>query len=57
MKKLIDWHRAYIESAQKALGLDNYALYWSGFLEGALFFWILTKILAFINRPSVDIPF
>tara|TARA_Y100001968_G_C19451262_1_gene768824 strand:+ start:6078 stop:6338 length:261 start_codon:yes stop_codon:yes gene_type:complete len=57
MDKLIEWHKSFIERAQKQLGISNYALYWLGFLEGALVMWILFKVASFFNNESADIPF
>ena len=56
MKKIIDWHRSLVEKAQKELELTNYQLYWSGFLEGALFLLIVLKV-TFAVKGSSDFPF
>ena len=56
MKKIIDWHRSLVEKAQKELGLTNYQLYWSGFLEGALVFWIVMKV-APVVKGNPEFPF
>ena len=42
--KLIKWHKSFVERAQKEMGISNYALYWFGFLEGALVMWLLMKV-------------
>tara|TARA_Y100001968_G_scaffold141580_1_gene129432 strand:- start:456 stop:629 length:174 start_codon:yes stop_codon:yes gene_type:complete len=57
MSKLIDWHRSFIEKAQKQLGISNYALYWYGFLEGALVMWLITKLISTFNVSTNEIPF
>jgi len=57
MSKLIDWHRSFIEKAQKQLGISNYALYWYGFLEGALVMWLITKLVSTFNVSTNEIPF
>ena len=57
MEKIIDWHRSFIESTQKKLGISNYALYWFGFLEGALIMWLLTKLVAAFTNKSSELPF
>ena len=57
MSKLIDWHRSFIEKAQKQLGISNYALYWYGFLEGALVMWLITKLVSTFNVTTNEIPF
>ena len=56
MKKIIDWHRALVEKAQKELELTNYQLYWSGFLEGALVLWIAMKVASAV-KGSAEFPF
>ena len=45
MKKFFDWHKSLIERAQNQFGLSNYALYLSGILEGAIYMWIILKII------------
>ncbi len=54
MKKFIEWHKSFIESAQKQLGLSNYALYIAGILEGALYMWIILKVIPwiFFSKPE-----
>ncbi len=54
--KLIRWHKSFVERAQKELGISNYALYWFGFLEGALVMWLIIKIVAVLNVKS-EFPF
>tara|TARA_B100000700_G_C14664921_1_gene678080 strand:- start:372 stop:539 length:168 start_codon:yes stop_codon:yes gene_type:complete len=53
---LIKWHKSLVERAQKEFGLSSYALYWSGFLEGALFIWLIMKAFSFFATKS-DFPF
>ena len=57
MNKIIDWHRSFVEKAQKQLGISNYALYWYGFLEGALAFWIVTKFVGLFVNKTPDLLF
>ena len=47
--KLIQWHKSFVERAQKEMGISSYALYWFGFLEGALIMWILMKIISVLK--------
>ena len=54
--KLIQWHKSFVERAQKELGISNYALYWFGFLEGALVMWIIMKIIS-VLRVKSEFPF
>jgi hypothetical protein len=54
--KLIKWHRSFIERAQKEMGISNYALYWFGFLEGALVMWLLMKVIS-VLRIKAEFPF
>ncbi len=54
--KLIQWHKSFVERAQKEMGISNYALYWFGFLEGALVIWIIMKIVSALSMKS-DFPF
>ncbi len=54
MNKIIDWHRSFVEKAQKQYGISNYALYWYGFLEGILVFWIVTKIGGLLVNKNAD---
>ena len=56
MKKLIDWHKSLIESAQKQFGLSNYALYWTGIFEGALYMWIILKVISWIFSSRDEFP-
>ncbi len=56
MKKIIDWHKSFIESAQRQLGLSNYTLYLLGILEGALYMWIILKALPWIFRSKAEFP-
>ena len=57
MNKLIAWHKLFVESTQQKLGISNYALYWFGFLEGALIMWLLTKLVAALTNQSSELPF
>tara|TARA_B100000214_G_scaffold367804_1_gene338434 strand:+ start:462 stop:629 length:168 start_codon:yes stop_codon:yes gene_type:complete len=50
--KLIKWHKSFVERAQKELGISNYALYWFGFLEGALIMWLLMKVISALRIKS-----
>jgi len=54
--KLIQWHKSFVERVQKELGISNYALYWFGFLEGALVMWIIVKVISVLNIKS-EFPF
>ena len=54
--KLIKWHKLFVERAQKEMGISNYALYWFGFLEGALVMWIIIKVISALRLKS-DFPF
>ena len=54
--KLIQWHKSFVERAQKEMGISNYALYWFGFLEGALVMWLLMKIISALWIKS-EFPF
>ena len=56
MKKIIDWHRSLIERAQEQLGLSNYALYLAGVLEGALYMWILLKVIPWLFGSRAEFP-
>ena len=49
---LIKWHKSLVERAQKELGLSSYALYWSGFLEGALSVWIIMKVFSTLTTRT-----
>ena len=54
--KLIEWHKSFVERAQKELGISNYVLYWFGFLEGALVMWIFMKVISAFRLGS-EAPF
>tara|TARA_Y100001968_G_scaffold298052_1_gene307642 strand:- start:176 stop:418 length:243 start_codon:yes stop_codon:yes gene_type:complete len=54
--KLIQWHKSFVERAQKEMGISNYALYWFGFLEGALVMWIIMKVIS-VFRVKSEFPF
>ena len=54
--KLIKWHKSFVERAQKELGISSYALYWFGFLEGALVIWIFMKVISAFRFGS-EVPF
>ena len=56
MKKVIEWHKLYVERAQKLLGLSNYALYLTGILEGALYMWIILKVIPWIFGNKTEFP-
>ena len=56
MKKIIDWHRSFVESAQEQLGLSNYALYLFGILEGALYMRIILNVIPWIFRSQTEFP-
>ena len=56
MKRLINWHKLLLERAQKEMGISNYALYWFGFLEGALVMWIFMKVISAFRFRS-EVPF
>tara|TARA_Y100001968_G_C18876760_1_gene489780 strand:- start:63 stop:230 length:168 start_codon:yes stop_codon:yes gene_type:complete len=53
---LIQWHKSFVERAQKEMGISNYALYWFGFFEGALVMWIIIKVISALRITS-DSPF
>ena len=53
---LIQWHKSFVERAQKEMGISNYALYWFGFLEGALVMWIIMKVIS-VLRVKPEFPF
>ncbi len=57
MNKLIAWHKLFVESTQQKLGISNYALYWFGFLEGALIMWILIKLVSVFTNTASELPF
>ena len=57
MKEFRDWHKSFVEKAQKQLGISNYALYWLGFLEGALVMWVIMKLVSFSTTRSANLPF
>tara|TARA_Y100001968_G_scaffold28689_1_gene22187 strand:- start:1151 stop:1318 length:168 start_codon:yes stop_codon:yes gene_type:complete len=48
----IQWHKSFIERAQKEMGISNYALYWLGFVEGAIVTWLLLKAVSVLNSRS-----
>tara|TARA_B100001250_G_scaffold202087_1_gene173268 strand:- start:371 stop:538 length:168 start_codon:yes stop_codon:yes gene_type:complete len=52
----IQWHKSFIEKAQKEMGISNYALYWFGFIEGALVMWIIMKVISALKFRS-EFPF
>jgi len=54
--KLIQWHKSFVERAQKEMGISNYALYWFGVLEGALVMWVIMKGVSLIKIKS-EFPF
>ena len=54
--KLIQWHKSFIDRAQKEMGISNYALYWFGFLEGSLVMWIIMKVISVLGVRS-EFPF
>ena len=54
--RLIKWHKSFVERAQKEMGISNYALYWFGFLEGALVMWLLMKVISALWIKS-EFPF
>ena len=54
--KLIQWHKSFVERAQKEMWKSNYALYWFGFLEGALVMWIIMKVIS-VFRVKSEFPF
>ena len=54
--KLIEWHKSFVERAQKEMGISSYALYWFGFLEGALVMWIIMKVI-FVLKIKSEFPF
>ena len=56
MKKIIDWHKSFVERAQKQLGLSTYALYLLGILEGALYMWIILKVIPWFFRSKSVFP-
>jgi len=56
MKKLINWHKSLIESAQKQFGLSTYALYWIGIFEGALYMWIIMKLMTWSFGSKAEFP-
>ena len=57
MNKLFDWHKSFVEKAQKQLGISNYALYWFGFFEGALVMWVIMKLASYFSSRSAELPF
>lgn len=56
MKRFFDWHKSFVERAQKQLGLSNYSLYLFGIFEGALYMWIFLKVVPWLFNSNTDIP-
>ena len=56
MKRIIDWHKTLVESAQQQFGLSGYQMYLSGLLEGALVLWVIMKV-ADLFKTTSDFPF
>ena len=56
MKKIVDWHKSFVENAQEKLGLSNYALYLFGVIEGALYMWIFLKVITWFFGSKTDFP-
>ena len=56
MKKLFDWHKSFVERAQRQLGLSNYALYLFGVIEGAFYMWVFLKIIPWIFVTKAEFP-
>ncbi len=56
MKKIIDWHKSFITSAQEQLGLSNYALYLFGVIEGAFYMWIFLKLIPWLFGSKAMFP-
>ena len=56
MKKIIDWHKSFVENAQEQLGLSNYALYLFGIIEGALYMWMFLKVIPWIWSGKDEFP-
>ncbi len=56
MMKIIEWHKSFVERAQKEMGISNYALYWFGFVEGALVMWLILKVISWFSVRS-EFPF
>ncbi len=56
MKKIIDWHKSFVQQAQEQLGLSNYSLYLFGILEGAFYMWILLKVIPWLFRSKTEFP-
>ena len=56
MNKIIDWHKSLIERAQEQFRLSSYALYLIGILEGALYMWIILKIIPWIFGSKAEFP-
>ncbi len=56
MKKFIEWHKSFVESAQKQLGLSNYSLYLFGIFEGAVYMWIVLKVIPWFFGSKSQFP-
>ena len=56
MKKIIDWHKSFVENAQEQLRLSNYALYLFGIIEGALYMWVLLKVIPWFFVTNTEFP-
>ena len=56
MKKIIEWHRNLIERGQEQYKLSSYTLYLFGILEGALYMWILLKVIPSFFGSSAEFP-
>ena len=56
MKKIIEWHKSFIERAQKQLNLSTYSLYLFGVIEGALYMWIFLKLTPWIIQRKAEFP-
>ena len=56
MKKIIDWHRNLIERGQEQFKLSSYTLYLFGILEGAIYMWILIKVIPWLFGSRTEFP-
>ncbi len=56
MKKIIEWHKSFIESAQKQLELSNYTLYIFGIIEGAFYMWLFLKVIPWFFKSEGLFP-
>ena len=56
MKKIIDWHSNLIERVQEQLKLSSYTLYLFGILEGAVYMWILLKVIPWLFGSRAEFP-